>query len=352
MKTPFPKPVLAALAASSLAPGLALAQSSVQISGLLDLWAGSERSTSAAGVRSSTSQLGRNGLTTSYWSISGSEDLGGGLSALFTLDAYIQPDTGIISQTPTSGYFSRSAYVGLRHTQWGTLVFGRAGTPLIGAMLASNAFLTSTVFGSSYVNHWSGIIVGETSLNNAARYTSPLWGGHWRVSALASLGEERPKGPDRSFGQALEARLEYVHSPAYVTVAYRGHKLSAHEDGKKQDIVLAAASRDFGILKAYAQYIVVDDSYRQRAQNVDRKGYTLGARVPLGRNGVFMISHARLSIDDLDAATPARKRTSSMGYAYTLSKRTDVYLNWLDSRYQRPQGSQVRRMGLGMRHSF
>jgi len=349
MKSHFPKTVLAAL---GLAPCMALAQSSVTISGLLDLWAGSERSTSAAGLRSSASQLGRNGLTTSYWSISGNEDLGGGLSALFTLDSYIQPDTGIISQTPTSGYFSRSAFVGLRHTQWGTLVFGRAGTPLIGAMLSSNAFLTSTVFGSSYVNHWSGIIVGETSLNNSMRYVSPLWGGRWRVSALASLGEERPKGPDRNFGQALEARVEYVHSPAYATVAYRSHKLSNNEDGKKQDIVLAAASWDFGVLKTYAQYIVIDDSYRNRAQNVDRKGYTLGARVPLGSNGVFMLSHARLSMDDMDAATPARKRTSSLGYAHTLSKRTDVYLNWLDSRHKTPQGSQLRRMGLGLRHSF
>jgi len=328
-----------------------MAQSSVQISGVLDLWVGSERSTSAAGVRTSSSQLGRNGLTTSYWSISGSEDLGGGLSALFTLDSYILPDTGGVGQSPGSGYFSRSSFVGLRHTQWGTLVFGRAGTPLIGAMLASNAFLTSTTFGS-YANHWAGTIVGTTALNNSARYTSPLWGGRWRVSALASLGEERPEGPDRSRGQAVEARVEYSSAPAYVTVAYRGHKLSNNEDGKKQDVLLAAATWDFGVLKAYAQYVVVDDSYRNRAQNVDRNGYTLGARVPVGGSGVVMLSHARLSIDDLDAATPSRRRTTAVGYDHTLSKRTDVYLNWLDSAYQAPQGSKLRRVGLGLRHRF
>jgi len=349
MKHPCKSPLLAALALSAAAP--CMAQSSVQISGVLDVWAGNARSTSAAGVRSSVSQLGHSGMTTSYWSLSGSEDLGGGLSVLFTLDSYVRPDIGGAGRTDTDGYFSRNAHVGLRHAQWGTLVLGRTSTPLIGALFSTNAFLTSTPFSSAFVNHWSGAVAGDTSLGNAVRYTSPAWGG-WRVYALASLGEERPKGPDRSRGQALEARADYSNGPAYATVSYRGHNLSNNEDGRKQNAWIAGGSWDFGFAKAYAQYVAVDDSYTNRAQNVQRDGYTLGARMPMGSSGVFMLSHSRATIDDEDAATPSRRRTTAVGYDHTLSKRTDVYLNWLDSAYQSPRGSKLRRIGLGLRHRF
>ncbi len=61
--------------------GMARAQSSMTLYGLADAFAGEVR---AAGAKGNAWQVGSGGMTTSYWGLSGTEDLGNGLKAIFT----------------------------------------------------------------------------------------------------------------------------------------------------------------------------------------------------------------------------------------------------------------------------
>lgn len=85
---------LAVLAAS----GVASAQSSVTLYGLVDAYVGTSRvKLSSPGVATSSTRqtvMDSGGFNTSRFGLKGSEDLGGGLKANFMLEAGFNVDTG------------------------------------------------------------------------------------------------------------------------------------------------------------------------------------------------------------------------------------------------------------------
>lgn len=111
---------LAILAALSL-PACALAQSSVQVYGLID--AGAEFVNHAGPDGGNAVRVVSGGKNTSRWGIRGSEDLGGGLKTVFNLEGGILMDTG----ASDGAVFKRQAYVGLEG-HLGRIVIGRSFT--------------------------------------------------------------------------------------------------------------------------------------------------------------------------------------------------------------------------------
>lgn len=112
------------------------AQSSVTVYGMLD--EGVELVTGIAS-NSSTTHGWRVGAGTgaSRWGFKGKEDLGGGLKAVFTLEAGIGVDTGGLSQG--GRIFGRQAYVGLSGG-FGALTLGRQYTMRYHGMLDADLF--------------------------------------------------------------------------------------------------------------------------------------------------------------------------------------------------------------------
>ncbi|SNS67899.1 Outer membrane protein (porin) [Noviherbaspirillum humi] len=129
---------LAAVAAVAAA-GVAQAQTSVQIYGIFDT--GVERVTNvqaATGAAAATTggTLWRmptltGGQFPSRIGFRGTEDLGAGLKAIFTLENGFGPDSGVLNQG--GRLFGRQAFVGLSGN-WGALTLGRQYTMLGGAM--------------------------------------------------------------------------------------------------------------------------------------------------------------------------------------------------------------------------
>ena len=83
-------------------------------------------------------------------------------------------------------------------------------------------------------------------------------------------------------------------------------------------------------------------------------------RSPLGPNGKLLAEYGAVTMgsQDVDAVTSDRK-TFSLGYDYTLSKRTDVYLGYMhDHKSATPVGLQTltyengQTYALGLRHKF
>jgi predicted porin len=118
--------LVAALAVSAAAfSGVAHAQSSVTLYGLVDVgidYSSNQRTTAGgSGGRSFSMQSGN--LNPSRWGLRGSEDLGGGLSAIFTLENGFNVGTGQFSSG--SDEFGRQAFVGLRNERFGQVTLGR-----------------------------------------------------------------------------------------------------------------------------------------------------------------------------------------------------------------------------------
>ena len=97
------KKSLIALAVLASVAGVAQAQSSVQLYGIVDLVLHKDKGASAA--------LTSGGVSGSRWGLKGSEDLGGGLKANFLLEQGFDADTGALSTAGTA--FSRQSYVDL-----------------------------------------------------------------------------------------------------------------------------------------------------------------------------------------------------------------------------------------------
>jgi len=123
------KPMLLALAVAGTAASAAHAQSSVTLYGLIDEglnYVSNVQTGRAGGALAGSRQValsdGATGIGGSRWGIKGSEDLGGGLRAIFTLENGFNINTGGLSQGGLM--FGRQAFVGLSG-QAGQVTLGR-----------------------------------------------------------------------------------------------------------------------------------------------------------------------------------------------------------------------------------
>ncbi len=118
----------AALAAHAQTPP---SGSSVSIYGLMDL--GVEYVNNVGATGSSLTRMPSNtGTLPSRLGFRGSEDLGGGLKAIFTLEMGLAPDQGTLGQGGRG--FGRQSFVGLEGP-WGSVTAGRQYSMLFYSML-------------------------------------------------------------------------------------------------------------------------------------------------------------------------------------------------------------------------
>lgn len=134
---------------------------------------------------------------TSRWGIRGSEDLGGGLRAIFNLESGINVDTGAPANAST--YFDRASVVGLAGT-WGQITLGRQNTLLADSAGVADpiglrfAGLNPNVQVAGLTGHRLGIEFGATGsttasnrVNNSAKLSVPI--GPLVARAMYSAGE-------------------------------------------------------------------------------------------------------------------------------------------------------------------
>ena len=169
--------------------GLAHAQSSVQIYGIMDTAV--ETMNNVGATKSSLTRMPNlAGSVPSRLGFRGREDLGGGLSASFTLEMGIGPDSGALNQGGRG--FGRQSFVSL-NGPWGSLGLGRQYTMLfwsvldadvIGPSLHSMASLDNYFPNAradnaiSYKGTFSGLTVGATySFGRDAVNAGPSPGG-------------------------------------------------------------------------------------------------------------------------------------------------------------------------------
>jgi predicted porin len=124
MSKPIARTAMASLAAMATvaAAGAAQAQTSVTVYGIIDTAVEYLSNADAAGHSLTRMPSLAGGMFPSRLGFRGSEDLGGGLKAIFTLENGFTPDAGALGQG--GRFFGRQAFAGLAGP-WGQLTAGR-----------------------------------------------------------------------------------------------------------------------------------------------------------------------------------------------------------------------------------
>ena len=294
----------------------AQAQSSVTLFGLVDMSIGSNKA--PGGLRQTGVDSGK--MTTSYFGLRGSEDLGGGLSAVFRLEGFLQADTGASGRFAGDTLFSRTASVGLSSKSFGTLMLGRNTTPLFISTVSFNPFGDSYGYSPSTRHYFtSGTVTGDSAWNNSALYTSPEFGG-FKFGVIGAAAATQSTGAGSSNGSNWGANVGYAGGPLSAALVYQSVKkdetrsvpASVQNDTRTWQL---NGAYDFTVAKAFAQYGEVKNTTTDNRYRISE----LGARVPVGE-GAVLAAWGRVA-----PKTGLDRNTVSLGYDYNLSKRTDVY---------------------------
>lgn len=166
------KLVVCVVIGSSFIAASANAQSSVTLYGVID--EGIDYVSNSGGHSLWRMRDGTyDGVYGSRWGLKGTEDLGGGLSALFKLESGFSTENG---QSRQGGLlFGRQAYVGLSAARWGTVTLGRQYDSVVDYLQPLTA---PGQLGGPLV-HAGDIDNTDNSfrVNNSIKYASPQIGG-------------------------------------------------------------------------------------------------------------------------------------------------------------------------------
>src|SRR6185295_389908 len=110
-------------------------------------------------------------MQTSFIGVRGSEDLGGGLRAVYRLESYVAVDVGAAGRSAGDGFWAREASAGLSGS-FGTTVIGRTPTPLWLATISFNPFGESVAFSPAVRHYFGGAVLGDTHWSNGLWYTN------------------------------------------------------------------------------------------------------------------------------------------------------------------------------------
>jgi predicted porin len=322
--------------------GAAHAQSLVTLYGLADAFAGDVH---PAGAKGNAWQVGSGGMTTSYWGISGAEDLGSGLKAVFTLEDFFRISSGQSGSFDGQSFFGRNAFVGLSG-HFGALTLGRNTAPLFVSTLLFNPFGNSFVFSPIVVHSYLDSAMGaasvqsDTALDDSVLYQTP------EIDGLSGSLLYSNAGVAGHAGQAnYSANVLYFTGPFSATAAVQSlHTAALLLNGATQQTAwLLGGAYRLGVAKVYAQYERVDNNSHVIDDTVQ-----LGASVRLWAGNV-LVSWAGTRRRPADGAD-IRWTTAALGYDYALSKRTDVYAAY---RFDEISGvSSGNSLGVGMRMGF
>jgi predicted porin len=312
---------VALAAASVCACASAAAQSTVTLYGLMDA---SVRSYQTAGSVKNK-EVSSGDMTTSFIGFKGAEDLGGGINAVFMIEHFLRPDVGAAGRFDGDAFWARSAYVGLKGA-YGATTLGRNTTPFFVSTLAFNPFGDSFSYSPSILHYFQtgGALIGDSGWNNSIAYSSPSFNG-LSVNLLANTDENAVGQKGNNFG----GNVLYFSSGFSGTVAYQKVKnanggLAAGIDN--QDSVQLGATYDFGVVKLFGQAGQVQND---GTAELKTKIYQLGATVPIG-NGKAQFAYGQSKAQG--ASVDETRKTTTVGYDYNLSKRTEVYAVYMNDK--------------------
>lgn len=344
----------------------AFAQSNVTIYGILDAGIVSER----GGKDGNVTKVSSGTASASRIGFKGTEDLGGGLNAIFKLETGVKVDDGQLDNT-SNRLFNRESYVGLSSKTAGTLTLGRQYTPYY-EVLRDVADPFAVGYAGTAKNIFP-VAGAETRNDNAVVYRTPNQFGFVGTVSY-SLGEV---ASDASAQRQLGASLVYGNGPLNVALVYnnRNNKTALLKNQEIGHNGMIAANYDFKIVKAYVAFSqdkgLNSSPLNNVTTNTNPYGYAgvaskdstdtlVGLTAPVGDTaGTVMASFIRKN--DKEVANRDANQWA-LGYSYALSKRTSTYVSYAkiknknQASYTVGGNSEVgtgdKAFNVGVKHSF
>ena len=378
------KKSLLAVAAMGAFAGAAQAQSSVTVYGILDVgYIGSNAKERGAWTQKSA--FGQSAETTNRLGFRGTEDLGGGMNAFFTVELGLTPQNANLSggtaadaiqkttQSSGSAIDNRQAFVGVNKKGLGQFAFGRQYTPVFVAGSQTSPGQYNNVIGdlvyAGAASVWASSSTTNTGNNNGIGFTNRAsnaltvqtdrFGGLVLSGMYAMNNQDRTQSATIGTGQtdwnAWGLGANFVMQKLTVTAAYQSFNTnyatgvtttgadyafggtgatssveiattaqSLAAGPVRDNQMLAGAVYDFGIMKAYAQYgnRAVNTS---GSESLNRTAYQLGARGNITKTVEAWASAGMGSVKADAGGTTANFYGYQVGSNYILSKRTNLY---------------------------
>jgi predicted porin len=333
---------LAALAALAVT-GLASAQSSVTLFGVVDAGvsyqsATSRDATTGNSLKQSRWSLANSGMDASRIGFRGTEDLGGGLAASFWLEAPLSNDDGGSglgftrrSTVSLSGRFGE-VRLGRDYTAsyWNDTVFDPFGTNGSGTSLISSVSGGDTLGNPNYART-SNMVGYFLPSNLGGFYGQVQYGLHENtktsttdpVTLLATT-------TNSSAGRYVGGRFGYANGPLDVAASLGDNTVIDTTDlTRRVQTANLGASYDFGPVKLFGELSSVRNKFETplASSHDSYNGYLVGASVPIGA-GLIRASYSAVKYKEgvagLTGSDPHVQKLA-LGYVYNLSKRTALY---------------------------
>src|ERR1700761_8833553 len=190
-------------------PIYGFAQSSVTLYGAID-----------EGLQYTSNVKGKSNIETTSgqdsgdrWGLKGTEDLGGGLKAIFQIENGFNLNTGNLNNG--GRIFGRQAYVGLQSDSLGPVTFGRQYDPLVDLLgpLTANGNWAGSLLSHVYDNDNTDNTI---RVNNAVKFASNKYAGFSFEGMYAFSNQAGGFADNRLYGMAAQ----YANGPMTIVGAY------------------------------------------------------------------------------------------------------------------------------------
>ena len=395
------KKSLLAVAAMTAFAGAAQAQSSVTVYGILDVGfqgVTSRAPTSATNLNNNSTNKtlfsGEGAESTSRLGFRGTEDLGGGTSAFFTAEFALVPTQNMLSGDANTGLANRQTFVGLKKNGIGQAAIGTQYTPVHLAVSRTDPGQQNNMLGNVIYATNASQGNGQTTTAYTVRYYNALTLQTDRIAGFQAYGiynnnNSNANSPSTTQtvnnNEALGIGINYVWNKLNVDYALNSSKQTSIAAGVFTPAALptantvagpnnplgtavgilsnyAGATYDFGILKAYVQYVNTkyqsnyssNTSVSRAAQQLGVRSFvtpTIEAWASAGNGNINAGNNAGVQ------TTQAKQNFTGyqLGSNYWLSKRTNMYAIFGSTQVSSSSlaasegGSSY---GVGLRHTF
>jgi len=389
------KKSLLALAAMGAFAGAAQAQSSVTVYGIIDVGfiGGNNRGFNATGnpQKSTYSSFGSSAESTSRLGFRGTEDLGGGMAAFFTIETALTPNTA----SNSLGGTNRQTFVGVRQKGIGEVSIGTQYTPIhiaIGQTSAGqqNNMVGDVIYPIAPGNN--GNTVGDQAAiagtnqnqtntgaytirtNNMLRLQSANFAGFVGTAFYTMANQDNTQnsatsgGPNNKDGWGVG--INYTWNKLLITANYQSFKANqptstGFTPWTAQSTALNAtdnqqyyaATYDFGVLKAYIQYINRKATDEKNSNlYISRSAQQIGVRGFMTKTIEGWASYGMGKFDSIQANS-VNFTGYQLGSNYWLSKRTNLYAifgstSQSSSTIAAQPSAGANNYAVGVRHTF
>ena len=395
------KKSLLAVAAIGAFASAAQAQSSVTVYGILDVGfqgVTSRAPTSATNTGNNSTNItrfsGEGSESTSRLGFKGTEDLGGGMSAFFTAEFALNATNSNLSGDTNTGLSNRQTFVGVKKNGIGAAAIGTQYTPVHLAVGRTDPGQQNNMLGNVVYATNASQGNGQTTTAYTVRYNNALTLQTDRFAGFSAYGiynnnNSNANSPSTTQtvnnNEALGVGINYVWNKLNVDYALNSSKQTSIAAGVYTPAALpasnsitavanplgtavgiltnyAGATYDFGILKAYAQYINTKyQSNYSSNTSVQRAAQQIGVRsfVTPTVEAWASVGNGTLNAGNNASLTTSRATQNFTGYQlgsnYWLSKRTNMYAIFGSTQVSSSSvaasegGSSY---GVGVRHTF